>query len=368
MIDPTTSGLQISVCVCTLNRPVQLVACLDSLAGQRTARRLEIIVIDNSAAGSARPVADRARPALAARGIDLAYQVEPERNIALARNRAVAAARAPLIAFLDDDETVVPEWIEGLARTLDASAADAVFGPVTPDFAPHFPAWQQACGVFDRPRHVTGQRVGLGSARTGNVLLRRSALAGRTGPFQPRYGRTGGEDSDLFEWMALRGGRFTWCDEAVAREWHDLGDASWSWHLRRAYRGGWCYSCRLAQNHRRLPAAVLSLGRVAPALVKATVMALTQLGNPRGALLRLMVAAAGQAGKAGYFMGVRLERPEVRPEAAHSPYVFGAPDSPSTRVPLAACPPVPFEHHTGGQAARGTRLAAGLRTPAGEAP
>jgi glycosyltransferase involved in cell wall biosynthesis len=37
------------------------------------------------------------------------------------------------------------------------------------------------------------------------------------------------------------------------------------------------------------------------------------------------------------------------------PYVFGATSSLYTGVPLAACPPVPSEQHTGGQAASGTR-------------
>ena len=50
--------------------------------------------------------------------------------MAHARNSGVAAARAPLIAFLDDDEEAPPQWLAGLMQVQAETDADVVFGPV----------------------------------------------------------------------------------------------------------------------------------------------------------------------------------------------------------------------------------------------
>ena len=44
----------------------------------------------------------------------MTYAVEPERNIALARNRALSLARGEKLAFIDDDEMASPFWLSTL--------------------------------------------------------------------------------------------------------------------------------------------------------------------------------------------------------------------------------------------------------------
>jgi succinoglycan biosynthesis protein ExoM len=53
--------------------------------------------------------------------------------------------------------------------------------------------------------------------RTGNVLFRRSLVAGDVEPFLEQFG-TGGEDKDFFMRMAERGHVFRWCNEGIAYE------------------------------------------------------------------------------------------------------------------------------------------------------
>jgi cellulose synthase/poly-beta-1,6-N-acetylglucosamine synthase-like glycosyltransferase len=53
--------------------------------------------------------------------------------------------------------------------------------------------------------------------RTGNVLFRRSIIAGQGAPFREELG-TGGEDKDFFMRMERLGHIFRWCNEAVVYE------------------------------------------------------------------------------------------------------------------------------------------------------
>jgi hypothetical protein len=54
-------------------------------------------------------------------------------------------------------------------------------------------------------------------SRTGNVLFRRSLIAGDAQPFLEAFG-TGGEDKDFFMRMAQRGHAFCWCNEGITYE------------------------------------------------------------------------------------------------------------------------------------------------------
>src|SRR5438132_1043871 len=111
-----SDGILASVCVCTFRRPALLGRLLDGLAAQEDVPgAFEVVVVDNdraATAGEAIAAARRRLPSLRLRSA-----VEPEQNIALARNRAVAAARGRFIAFIDDDEDPDRRW---LAALLDA--------------------------------------------------------------------------------------------------------------------------------------------------------------------------------------------------------------------------------------------------------
>ncbi len=228
----------LSVGVCTFRRPAMLKRLLEALAGQVSAGAfsLEVVVVDNDAAGSAGPVVEEARRSSA---LSIVCAVEPEQNIALARNRVLSLARGAYAAFIDDDEFPDAGWIAGLRETARTSAADAVLGPVVPWLPAPPPRWVTKSGVLNRDSFPTGTVItDPRHTRTGNVLLRMATVRAMGLVFDPRFGRTGGEDVDFFTRMLAKGGRIVWCREAVAREEVPEERTRRGYHIRRAFLRG----------------------------------------------------------------------------------------------------------------------------------
>lgn len=209
----------VSVCVCSYKRPALLAELLASLAAQasRGAFRYEIVVADNDRQGSARAAVEGARAAHP--GLHIVYGIAPEQGLSQARNRSVALASGALLAFIDDDERAAPNWLAELFETLERHGADAVFGPVLPDYPPDTPAWVMRSRLFERPRHASGTRLTSGDARTSNALVRAHwARRRQPAPFDLRFAHSGGEDHDFFRWMEDEGARLVWCDSAAVSE------------------------------------------------------------------------------------------------------------------------------------------------------
>jgi len=189
---------------------------LRDLARQETggAFTFSVVVTDNDSAQSARPVVEKCAEEL---GLAISYTVEPERNIAAARNSALASATGDFFAFIDDDEFPVHTWLLHLFRTCEFYRVAGVLGPVKAHFEHQPPQWLIKGGFYDRPSHPTGFLMGWQECRTGNVLLRRSILPTDEAAFRHEFG-TGGEDQDFFRRLIQNGHQFVWCDEAVAYE------------------------------------------------------------------------------------------------------------------------------------------------------
>jgi succinoglycan biosynthesis protein ExoM len=167
----------------------------------------------------------------------VSYCVEPQRNIALARNRAIELATGDDIAFIDDDEFPGPGWLATLARARGVHRSDAVLGPVLPHFDHEPPAWVRKGGFYDRPRYETGQALHWRNCRNGHVLFDRSVLNLLEVPFRAEFG-TGGEDQDFFFRLSLQNRVFTWCDEAAVYETVPLNRCTRGFMVRRALLRG----------------------------------------------------------------------------------------------------------------------------------
>jgi succinoglycan biosynthesis protein ExoM len=206
----------VCVCVCTYKRPQLLRRTLAELAKQDTAGRFtySIVVADNDSWRSAQPVVAEF---LAASSVETTYCIEPEQNIALARNKALESARADYIAFIDDDEFPARDWLATLLSACEKHGADGVLGPVRPFFDRPPPKWLIRGRFCERPEHATGSLLHWKQTRTGNVLFRRQILSGVQNPFRQEFGN-GGEDQDFFRRMTGEGYRFVWCNEAVVHE------------------------------------------------------------------------------------------------------------------------------------------------------
>jgi succinoglycan biosynthesis protein ExoM len=186
--------------------------------------------VDNDATGTAQATVNEF---LKWSSLQLIYDIEPQQNIALARNRAFTHATANYVAFVDDDEYVEETWLQSLLDCARRFEADAVFGPVVPVYAPGTPKWRQ---FFARPRYMSGTPVRGGF--TGNVLVRFRGSSYQYLRFDEKFGLTGGEDFEFFTRMYKKGGKLIWSDEAIVYEHVPPYRTTVRWLVGRAYRGG----------------------------------------------------------------------------------------------------------------------------------
>jgi succinoglycan biosynthesis protein ExoM len=300
------SGTHISVCVCTYRRPAQLTALIERIATQvGPPGVLELIVVDNDAAASARAIVDAASPPF-----ELCYDVMPIKNISLARNRSVALAHGEWIGFIDDDELPQADWLERLHATAVRFGADGVLGPVVPVVPAMAPEWIRRGNFFERARHVTGTRVPRNELRSGNALISSSWLRRFDGPFDPEYGLTGGGDNVLLNRLADAGARFVWCDEAAVFEAVAPERLRIGWLLRRWYRGGQGWARQAQATGFKSFGAFGGLAFVARSAGSlAVALALTVLSFPlgRGRWVGWLLQASTQAGKLTALAGDRYE-------------------------------------------------------------
>jgi glycosyltransferase involved in cell wall biosynthesis len=136
MTQPDSPDL--SVVICTYNRPELLRLALEALLQQSPASLLyEVIVVDNNSA----PETGAVVAEIAHHDPRLRYIRETRQGNAYARNTGVAQARAPIVAFLDDDVTVRENWLEIIPRTLKETNADFIGGKVLPRWEEPPPSW-----------------------------------------------------------------------------------------------------------------------------------------------------------------------------------------------------------------------------------
>ena len=211
----TKATPHITVCICTYKRPEYLCRLLTDICKQQTDELFtySVVVVDNDRLRSAEVIV---KSFVESRSISVKYCVEPEQNIALARNRAWEAADGEFVAFIDDDEFPIGEWLLTLFTTLGRYEVDGVLGPVKPHFDEKAPRWVVSGGFYDRPSYPTGFVIDWRKGRTGNVLLRKSIVTSKGELFRPEF-RTG-EDQDFFRRLIERGHVFVWCHEAMAYE------------------------------------------------------------------------------------------------------------------------------------------------------
>jgi glycosyltransferase involved in cell wall biosynthesis len=198
--------------------------------------RYSIVIVDNDRSESARQTVESfGRQS----NISIGYYVEPEQNIALARNKAVENAKGDFVAFIDDDEFPNEGWLLSLYKAFHEFRADGVLGPVKPLFEVEPPSWITRGRLCERESLQTGTIIRDSKyTRTGNVLLSRRLFHDEETPFDPRFGKTGGEDGHFFRKMIRKGYVFVWCNEAYVSETVPPERLKRSYFLKRALLQG----------------------------------------------------------------------------------------------------------------------------------
>lgn len=114
---------RISVVIPVYNEAEHLAACLEAIAAQSLAP-YEVIVVDNNSSDDTAAVARRFGFVTLLR--------EPRQGVVHARNRGFDAAHGDLIARIDADTVLPPEWLARIHSIFENPAVSAVSG------APHY--------------------------------------------------------------------------------------------------------------------------------------------------------------------------------------------------------------------------------------
>ena len=186
-----------SVVVATHDRPARLARLLAGLRVQSLGSgRFEVVVVADGCGADTLELLAREQ---ARGGLALRVAEQPvARGPAAARNAGWRRARAPLVAFTDDDCVPAPGWLAaGLAQ---AGHAAVVQGRTEPD-----PGERSQVGLLSRTHRV--ERLGP-QFQTCNMFYPRAVLE-QLGGFHEEFGLTpGGEDTDL-AWRAIAAGHAT---------------------------------------------------------------------------------------------------------------------------------------------------------------
>jgi glycosyltransferase involved in cell wall biosynthesis len=222
---PKVPAPEISVVIPTYNRSARIVALLETLRQQTLApERFEVVVVDNCSTDDTSAAIGTLDPTLPFRV--LVHRTPVNKGPAPARNLGWRTASAPLLAFLDDDCTPAPGWLEaGLAALGDQPAAGVIQGRThVPDevdvnqvaYGP--PDWE----VLHAINGPTPQ------FETCNIFYRREVME-KIGGFDEGIGWWG-EDTAA-GWRALQagweGGFAFWAEVT-----HPVEQRGWGWFIR----------------------------------------------------------------------------------------------------------------------------------------
>jgi glycosyltransferase involved in cell wall biosynthesis len=226
------SAPDITVIVCTRERPERLEVCLKSLLAQDYPN-FSILVVDNfPTTDSTKAVIDRlASPRVT-------YVLESRKGLCRAKNRALALAGDGIVASIDDDETADPYWLAELARGFaEHPEADAVAGVMAPgELETWAQVWFEQYGGHNKLRGFRPAVFSPSTAREqsplyplpsfgsgGNVAFRGSSLA-NVGGFDvalgPGTASMSNEDTRIFTDLLLAGGTVVYQPTAVTRHYH----------------------------------------------------------------------------------------------------------------------------------------------------
>ena len=199
--------MYLSVVICSYNRGKYLPMVLDSLKVQDfPIQSHEIILINNNSTDNTNEIIQTYQQTNPE--IPLVYVIEYNQGISYARNRGVEAAKGDIIVFIDDDETVEPNFLTSVddffTQYQDAGISS---GPVIPVYETEKPRWlshftmRLITGAYDKGRSikVLGNKDYPG---TGHACFRKSLFI-KYGAFDVTLGRKGNslmgaEDKDFF--------------------------------------------------------------------------------------------------------------------------------------------------------------------------
>ena len=253
--------IRLSLIIATYNRSEQLMITLESVASQQcSCGAWECIVVDNNSKDDTRERIER----FAAKHpeLNLRYVFEQKQGLSHARNAGIMASTGDIVAFIDDDERIVAQFVEAYITLFDNYPdAMAAGGKIIAEYPTGRPRWMshytelpianpmdfgEGIMLFPRGRIPGG----------GNMAMRRRVFD-TIGMFDTSLGRTGkkligGEESDLFERMAKHSMRCYYQPQAVMYHIIPQEKLSNEYFERLSYNIGISQLTRASLHNRRL--------------------------------------------------------------------------------------------------------------------
>lgn len=216
----------ISVILCTYNRSQSLSKALESVVGSEIPQSLdwELLIVDNNSKDETRQVAEtycHRDPK------HFRYIFEAQQGKSFALNRGIREAYGEILAFIDDDVTVEPEWLFELTKPLSDPQWSGTGGRVylPKEFIP--PSWMACEGnhsllsilaLFD----LGSETRGLPKPPIGNNMAFRKSIFAKYGGFRTDLGPSPGseiryEDTEFGSRVMSGGERILYVPSAVVR-------------------------------------------------------------------------------------------------------------------------------------------------------
>lgn len=244
MGEPRKLDMSVAVAILTYRRRDMLDTALARCEAALRAADIHaiLLVIDNDAGETARPVVERCKDRFG----EIHYHCEPRRGIPVARNRALDEALtlgADALCFIDDDEYPDPEWLARLVACWRETGADLVGGPVE--------VARPVAGAGFAQRVINASLA----ARMRRKNLKTARAAARNGRYtiitnnwlcdlawqkraQIRFDETllisGGSDTAFYRAARKAGCKTAWCPKALVRETVPLERLTFQYQFRRA--------------------------------------------------------------------------------------------------------------------------------------
>ena len=191
-------------------------------------------IVDNDPQSSAQDVVHNFSSELP---FTLVYVQEKQPGIPSARNRALAeACDSEYLAFVDDDETVDPDWLVELYKVASDTSAVFVQGPVNMTVEKEEDFWWLDTVFFQQ--RVFPDRAVRHESWSNNVMLNMHLVSKLGCSFDNQLRYDGGSDTLFFQDIVRKGGSGRYAAHARVFEIQPEARLNWRWALQRQFRFG----------------------------------------------------------------------------------------------------------------------------------
>lgn len=236
--------MRITVILCTYNRCQSLQRSLSRAAALVLPQSVEweILVVDNNSNDQTRKTVEEFSGRYPGR---FRYLFEPRPGKSHALNTGIREARGDILAFIDDDVVVHPDWLQNLTSALHNGEWAGAGGRILPEWNCSLPRW-----LSPESRHAAGPLVAfhpapeageIFEAPIGTNMAFRKEMFEKYGSFRIDLGPRPGselrnEDTEFGERLLAAGERLRY--EPSALVYHPVSEN----RLKRAYFLAWWFN------------------------------------------------------------------------------------------------------------------------------